>query len=139
MTTRHSYEGRLEVQTDGVAGSAGYNALDLIGSARLNAQRTATNVPRRSIGHKTYKAGQMDVEISFAMTWDDADTVVAAIEAASWNNTHLGVKFLDAASGTGYTADMLVTGFELGQEDDGIQIVNVTMKPTYVATAPTWS
>lgn len=139
MATKHSTEGRLEIQSDGVAGVAGYVALDLIGSARFNAQRTATAVPKRGSQHKTFMTGQADVEISFAMTWDDADAVVALIEAANFANTHLGVKFLDDTAGTGYTADMLVTGYEHGQDDDGVQVVNVTMKPTYIATDPAWA
>lgn len=139
MSGKNSYDGRLEIQTDGVSGAAGYNPLDLIGSARLNSQRTATAVPQRRSQHKTFKGGQVDVEVSFAMTWDDADPVVAAIEGAHWANTHLGSKFLDDTGGTGYTADMLVTGFEHGQDEDGIQIVNITMKPTHIDTDPAWS
>jgi len=139
MATKHSYKGRLEIQSDGVSGVAGYNQLTLIGSARLNAQRTATNVPRRGTEHKTFMTGQVDVEVTFAMTWDDADAQVALIEAAEWANTHLGIKFLDDASGTGYTADMLVSGYEHGQDEDGVQIVNVTLKPTYVDTDPAWA
>lgn len=139
MSAKNSVDGRLEIQTDGVAGVAGWNELVLIGSARLNGQRTATNVPQRRSQHKTFKTGQADIEVSFAMTWDDTDTVVSSIEGAFWAGTHLGVKFLDDTGGTGYTADMLVSGYEHGQDEDGVQIVNVTMKPTYQGTDPVWS
>lgn len=139
MSTYHSYLGRLEVQTDGVSGAAGYNALTLIGDAQLDMNRPEARVPRRGTEWQSFLAGQIDGTITAQMTWDDADTVVAAIEAAFIGNTHIGVKFLDKASGTGITVDCLVTGYQHDQTEDGVQVVNLTMKPTYVDTNPAWA
>lgn len=139
MAQVHSYKGRLEIQTDGVSGAAGYNELTLIGDASLDSSRNSVAVPRRGSEFRNKLAGQTEITITAQMTWDDSDTVVAAIEAAHFANTHLGCKFLDKASGTGLTADILVEGYQHDQTEDGVQVVNLTLVTTYVDTDPAWA
>lgn len=139
MSTVHSYEGRLEIQAGGIAGSGGYIELKFISNPKLNASRTVAKVPKRGSDIRPVKPGQMDLDITGAMTWDDADATVALVEAAFFEKTVLGVKFLDQASGTGLTSDMYVTEFEFSQDEDNIQIVNIKLEPAYVATEPSWA
>ncbi len=137
--TVHSYKGRVELQDDGVSGSAGWDHLDLIGNARLRISRAEAKTPRRGVEFKTSEVGQADVELSFLMAWHDTDAQVSSIEAAVMANLHRGVKFLDQASGTGMTADFRVKDYEHTQDEDQGQAVNVTMVPVFVDTAPSWS
>ena len=74
MSDVHSYKGRLEIQSDGVGGVAGFTELTLIGSARCNMTRSYANAPRRGTEFKTGKTGQIEATITAAITWDDADT-----------------------------------------------------------------
>lgn len=141
MADYNNYEGDLQIQSDGVSGSAGWNVLDSIESARLSATRTNTVRPRRGKAIKVTKNGQSEIEVSISCVWDDADPAIAAIETAFWTNGgYVGMRYKDHADGTGLTSDMVVTQFELGQEDeDGIQMLNLTLKPTFIDTDPVWS
>jgi len=139
MSDVHSYKGRLEIQSDGVGGVAGFTELTLIGSARCNMTRSYANAPRRGTEFKTGKTGQIEATITAAITWDDADTVIASIVTAFTSNGYVGVKFLDQETGEGLTADCVVTQAELTQDEDGVQILNVEFRPTFIDTAPAWA
>jgi hypothetical protein len=133
---KHSYVGEFSIQTDGAGGSAGYNAVTPMGGATLSMSRDFKNMPRRATEYKTGVAGQIDIEVTGQLTWDDADTQVLAMETAFLNNTNIGGKFLDETSGVGLTADWLITRWDLEQPEDGGQMVSFAAKPTYAGTAP---
>lgn len=139
MSQHHSYTGRLEVQSDGVAGSAGYVELTMIGDAQLDSSRSSVAVPRRGTEFRTKLTGQAELSITAQMTWDDADAVVAVVEAAHFANSVIGVKFLDKTAGTGLTADFKVESYVHDQSEDGVQVVNITLVATFVATDPAWA
>lgn len=139
MASYHSYKGRLEVQTDGVSGSAGYNELTLIGDAELTMDRSMTPRPRRGTDFKTSIGGQIEAEITGTITWDDADTVIAAMEAAFIAGTHIGIKFLDKESGTGLTLDCLISTWNHNQSEDTTQTVAISLVPYYADTDPAWA
>lgn len=138
MGTKHAVQGRIEVQSDGVSGSAGYVRLTLMESATLSSNRENSVVPMRGTDIKTTISGQTEVDIAVEMTWSDSDPVVAVLEAAHWDKTHVGIKLLDDESGTGLTSDMLVENWQQKQVD-GAQMVSLTLKPTMVDTAPVWA
>ena len=138
MGQKNTLVGRLEIQSDGVGGSAGYENLGPAGSATLTSTTASSDEMRRDIGFKTYTAGKTDVEITAECGWDDADTVLASVFTAHQNKEIVGVKFLEDTTGEGFEADMIPFGWEHSQPDDGTQTVNITFKPAYDATAPTW-
>jgi len=139
MSSYQGYKGRIEVQTDGVSGSAGYSELTLVGDADLSMSRQSDFRPRRGTEWKTSMMGQIEAEISAEITWDDADTVIAAIEAAFIAGTHVGLKFLDNASGTGLTLDVIPTQWNHSQPEQGVQTVSAVFTPHYEDTDPSWA
>lgn len=139
MSMKHSYVGSFEIQTDGAAGIAGYNEVVPIGQATLTMSRDFKNMPRRGTQYKTGVAGQIDIEVTGQLTWDDADTEILAMENAFLTNSNIGGKFLDQTTGVGLTADWLITRWDLDQPEDGGQMVNFSAKPTFIATQPSHS
>lgn len=137
MATKRAYKGSLECQTDGVSGSAGYDALTLLGSCSLSMSRDVFEVPRKGTEYKTHDVGQLDMEITGTSPWDPSDAILSAMEDAEHAGTHLGFKFLDEAStGNGVVADWLVTNFTFDHQEGQGQVVNFTLKPTYIDTLP---
>jgi hypothetical protein len=55
------------------------------------------------------------------------------------NNTHIGLQVHDGPTNPGgLVADFDIIGFELSQELEEVQSVEVEAKVTYVDTAPDW-
>jgi len=139
MSSYDGYQGSIEVQTDGVAGSAGWNELTLVGDADLNMNRNSSFRPKRGTQWKTSVFGQIEAEITGDVTWDDADTVIAAIESAFIAGTHIGVRFRDKDSGTGLTLDCVPSGWNHSTPEQGIQKVALTLTPFDAGTDPAWA
>lgn len=98
---------------------------------------------RGSGGWKQTVAALKDASVDFEMVWDDADTHFEAIKDSFVSgNAAVALAILDGVSDTagtqGLWADFMVTGFEKGEPLEGVQMVKVTVKPTYSAVAPQW-
>lgn len=98
---------------------------------------------RGSGGWKQTVATLKDASIEFEMVWDTADTHFTAIqESFTSQNSPIALAILDGVSTTadtqGLWADFMVTGFEKTEPLEGVQMVKVTVKPTYSAVAPEW-
>lgn len=98
---------------------------------------------RGSGGWKQTVATLKDASVDFEMVWDTADTHFTAIqESFTSQNTSIALAILDGVSTVedtqGLWADFMVTGFEKQEPLEGVQMVKVTVKPTYSAVAPAW-
>lgn len=140
FTTKLGLEGHLAVQTDGVSGSAGWNEETRIKDLTLSGTGVTTDVTgRHTGGFKATRVALTDLEFTFDLVWDTADTVAAAIMAAFTAKTALGLRVLDEDGGTGFEGDVVVTEFGFSQPIEGGQTVPVRMVPTYSDTAPTFA
>lgn len=142
MASRYGIDGQLFYQTDGVSGSAGWNENDIIGDLTLNlSTEEVDDTVRASGGWKSTKGKLKDAELTFDMRDDPDSAHYAAFRDAYHASTHLGLRVYngDASDGDGFEADFVITGFEHGQNKSEVQMVSVTMKVTYVDTAPIWN
>jgi len=134
------YAASLEYQTDGVAGSAGWEVLGIVQDVEVNLDATEIDVTTRaSAGWKQYEPGLRDAQITFSMLFDKADEGYEAIRDAWESRSVIGLRALDAAtSGEGLVADFKITSFSNPQPLDGVLVVNCTARLCQSATAPSW-
>lgn len=99
---------------------------------------------RGNNGWKASIAALKDASVEFNMVYDLADADMIAIRDSFLNNTALRFMILDgaqdvaAAGSQGLRATFMVNDFKLPQNLEEACMVEVSMKPTYAAVAPTW-
>jgi predicted secreted protein len=111
----------------------------------LNMDKGEADVSTRGNGGwKATIAALKDASVEFDMVWDLADADLTAIRDAYLNNTVVRFIILDGAIDTaaagcaGLKASFMVTKFSIPQNLEEAIMCQVTMKPTYSATAPAW-
>lgn len=142
MASRYGIDGQLFYQTDGVSGIAGWVENGNIGDLAVNlSKEEVDDTVRANDGWKSTKGKLKDAEITFQMRADQDDPHYIAYRDAFLNDTHIGQRVYDgdAADGNGLEADFVITGFNHSQNKSEVQMVDVTMKVTYVDTAPVWN
>lgn len=99
---------------------------------------------RGNNGWKASIAALKDASVEFNMVYDLSDVDMIAIKDAFLNNTAVRFIILDgdisaaAAASQGLKASFMITSFKIPQNLEEALMVDVVMKPTYSATAPTW-
>ncbi|HAT10336.1 MAG TPA: hypothetical protein DCS97_07030 [Planctomycetes bacterium] len=100
---------------------------------------------RGNNGWKATIAALKDASVEYNMVYDLNDTDMVAIRDAFLNNTVVRFLVLDgavdaaAAGSQGLKASFMITSFKIPQNLEEAIMVEVTMKPTYAATAPAWA
>ena len=83
-----------------------------------------------------------DASIEFQMVWDTADDGFAAIQQAFFGNQPIEVAVMsgpiDVLESEGLRATCDVLSFTRNEALEEALMVDVTLKPTYAATAPEW-
>lgn len=134
----------IEIQTDGVAGSDGWNAVDKArdSSIQLESEVTDTTI-RGNNGWKSEVQTLRTANVEFELLYDTTDTQVAALLAAFLSNGVIGVRALTLpsadANAEGLVADMMVSTFSVSQSLTEAQTVSVTLVIAPSDTAPTWT
>jgi len=140
MTAKAGFTGALNVQADGVGGSAGWNIRNSVSSVNTNLSRDAFEATTRANnGFKSRVPGLRDATATLTLPWDTADAFFGELINA-WNtNTHLGIEVLDdaGASGTGLRADWYVTDFQRAEPIDNVMQAEITLVVAPISTA-TW-
>ncbi len=133
-------DGVLNMQTDGVSGSDGWNELENIKDlAQKFTKNTIDNTTRANGGWRSKKGGLKEGDLTFNMPWLPADAKFQAFKNAWLNTTHLGFQVFDGSvNPSGLIADFNVIDFELTQNLEGVQEVSVSLAITHVDTAPSW-
>lgn len=145
MTQVHrSLDAKLYIQSDGVAGIAGWvevgNVRDLTLGIDISDFELST---RGGDGWRQYTSALKDAEVSFGMVYDSTDTELELIRAAAFSTTgtQLGFKILDGGTtdtdADGFVADFVITQFNIPQNLEEGLIVDVVMKPARTIT-PAW-
>lgn len=100
---------------------------------------------RGNNGWKATIAALKDASVEFNMVYDLADAQMVLIRDSFLNNTATkflimdGDKSLAAAASQGLKATFMVNSFKIPQNLEEAIMAEVSMKPTYAATAPSWA
>jgi hypothetical protein len=141
MGVKTGMEAKLYYKAGGVAGQGDWLELTNIKDNTLNLEKGEADVTTR--GNNGWKATVGTLKsgsVEFEMVWDPEDAGFAAISAAYFEGTVIGLAILDGAkeTGTGLVADFAITNFSRKEPLEEAVSVSVTAKPTYSATAPIW-
>jgi len=135
---------KLYYKTGGVADSASFTEVTNIKDVTLNLTSDEADVTTRgSGGWKQTAQALRDASVSFEMEWDTSASDFQAFLDAFTGATTIGVAVMDGDYSTpgseGFEADMTVTEFTRSEPLNDSAKASVTIKPTYSATAPTWT
>ena len=128
----------------GVNGGGNWTELTNIRDATLNLETGEADVTTRAnAGWEASVPTLKKASVDFEMIWDPLDAGFAAIQAAFFAGTKIGIRAMDAKVGQGLNAqglqaDMAVSKFSVPQPLNEAQKVSVTVKPTYSDVAPEW-
>ena len=109
----------------------------------LNLEKGESDVSTRgNNGWRAIAATLKDGSVEFQMVWDTADAGFTAIQTAYFGDTPLAFAIMDGdidtAGSQGLQADFEVTNFTRNEPLEEALTVNVTIKPAYSDTPPTW-
>lgn len=93
---------------------------------------------RSNNGWRATKPTLKNASIEFSMVWDTDDAGFTALRTAFLAGTKIGMKCLDKESGQGLQFDAAVMNFTRNEQLAEALTVDVSVKPTYSTTAPSW-
>ena len=132
-------DAKLKYKTGGQAAGGSWTEITNCRDVTLNMEKGESDATTRGNGGFRATVGTLiDSSIEFEMVWDTADAAFAAMRTAFLSRAAVGFQILDKDSGQGLQADFEVFNFSRAEPLDGIQLVSVTIKITYSATAPSW-
>ena len=143
--TKIGLDAKLYFMAAGVSGSGVWTELANVRDVNLVLEKDEADISSREAnGWEATRATLKKGSIEFDMNWKPSDAGFAAIKDAYFNDSHIGIRALDAAAddpegpGEGLEADFEVTQFRRNEPLKEAITVAVTLKVTYVDTAPTW-
>jgi predicted secreted protein len=139
MGVKFGFNAQLEYNTSGVGGAGSWETLSNAKDVTLSLETAeADATTRANNGWRATVAGLKDGSVEFEMVWDTGDAGFTAVKDAFMNNTVLGLKVLDGATGEGLVADFNIFQFSRSEPLDGLITVSVSAKIAYSETPPTW-
>jgi predicted secreted protein len=124
-----------------------WNEVKNVKDLTLTLEKSEADVTTRgNDGWRATIGALKDASIEFAMVWDTADDDFTAIKDAWFNDTSIELAVMDgpivAPSGgeasQGLRAHCAVLNFSRNEALEDAIMVDVSIKPTYAAQAPTW-
>lgn len=136
----------LAYKVGGQSAGGAWNVITNCKDVTPSGETVEADVTTRGSGKFTQTVPvRINMEVTFQMVWDPEDEAFAAIQDAWYNQAVIGFRTLDKAvgdGGRGWAFDAGVTNFSKAEPLDGVQMVDVTIKPTRSDTAVTpvgWS
>ena len=142
MTTRLGMDAKLYRNTGSYA-SPIWTEIANVKDVTLNLEKGVADVTTRAnAGWRATVGTLKDASIEFQMVWDTADDGFSAIRQSFFSNTPIEVAVLDGPvtdpMSEGLRATCDVMNFTRNEALEEAIMVDVTIKPTYAANAPTW-
>lgn len=120
-----------------------WNEITNIKDLSLNLEASEADVSTR--GNNGWEATVQTLKrgtVEFQMVWDTGDADFTAVQSAFLNNTAIEFAFMDGDITTngsqGLRATMMVINFSRTENLTEAVMVDVSLKITYSANAPTW-
>lgn len=142
MSSRLGMEAKLFRNT-GTAESPTWTEIANVRDVTLNLEKGEADVTTRANGGWRATRGTLkDASIEFQMVWDPGDAGFAAIQAAFFSGDPIELAVMsgpmDDDDSEGLRAVCDVMTFSRNEALEEAILVDVTVKPTYSATAPSW-
>lgn len=142
MQNKHGFEGKMYLQTDGVAGSAGWNEVTIARDVGLNIEHIEGNFSSRGSGWKATEPGMKDGSVEIQILNDTDDARFDELRDAFLNRTAIGLRILDGDNATsgvqGLKADFKVMSWGRPEPLEGEMVIDITVKVCRSATEPEW-
>lgn len=139
MGIKYSINAKMYYKVGGVAGGGSFVELPIVQDVTLALDKAEVDVTTRlNAGWEAVGPGLKQANVEFQAIWDPANAAFATLLDSYLNDTVIGLRVLDAASGNGLQADMVVFGFTRNESLKEAMTASVKMKPTYSVTPPTW-
>ncbi len=137
------FDAKLYFDASGV-GASDWSELSNCKDLTLNLTSDEADASTRANGEwKATLQGRKDASIEFEMVWNKNDAGFTAIKNAYINRATIGIAVMDGDIDTvgseGLQANCQVMSFTRNEPLGEALTVNVTIKPTYSSTAPTWA
>lgn len=143
MSIKKGRKGYLAISPGGVE-EDDFSELEIVQNVTLSLTQDAADATARvSGGWKEEVPVQRVAEVTCTSRWDPTNTTLIAIRDAFLADDEaeqlVGVRAFDAATDShGIEADMCVHAFTLNQPLDGIQTVDITLRPAPGTNPPEW-
>jgi predicted secreted protein len=142
MSTRLGMDAKLYRNT-GSFGSPTWTEVTNVKDLTLNLEKGEADVTTRANGGWRATVGTLkDASIEFQMVWDTADAGFSAMQQAFFSNTPIEFAVMDGDMGDpeseGLRATFDIFNFTRNEALEEAIMVDVTIKPTYAASAPQW-
>ncbi|TWT40508.1 Phage major tail protein 2 [Phycisphaerae bacterium RAS1] len=130
-------EGKAYYNSSGIGGGGSWVEMANFrnGSFDLSAE-SADLSTRATGGFKALVPAQLVLKFSWEMVVDSADAAYAAIRAAAFARSTLGLRFLDPSEGP--QADVFISKFERNEDLTEGMKVSVEAEVVYSSTPPSW-
>lgn len=142
MAAKKGMNAKLYYKVGGVAASGGtWTELTIVRNNTLNMEKGEADVTTRgNSGWKATVTTLKDGSVEFEIVADTSDAGYTALSDAFMDDVKIGLAILDGVkeTGTGLVADFAIVKFARAEELENAQLMNVTAKPTYSTTAPSW-
>jgi len=143
MGQKIGFEAKLYYCAAGVVADD-WTELTNVKDVTLNVEAGEADVTTRaSEGWKATVAALFDAGLEFEMVWDTEDAGFTALQTAFFARSAIGLAIMDGgiavAGAQGLKADFAVLNFSRNEPLEEALSVSVTVKPTYSATAPSWT
>jgi predicted secreted protein len=142
MSTRLGMDAKLYRNT-GSFGSPTWSEVTNVKDLTLNLEKGEADVTTRANGGWRATVGTLkDASIEFQMVWDTADAGFSAMQQAFFSNTPIEFAVMDGdindPASEGLRATFDIFNFTRNEALEEAIMVDVTIKPTYAASAPQW-
>jgi hypothetical protein len=142
MTAKLGLDGRLYRNT-GTNAAPIWNEVRNVRDLTLSLEAGEASVTTRANdGWEAVLASLKKASIEFQMVWDPEDTDVGIFRDAFLNRTTVECAVMDgdimAAGNQGLRATMAVLKFARSEALEEGMLIDITIKPAYSTTAPTW-
>lgn len=113
----------------GPAGSVPASVIGKVEKVKVNAKRKTATIEVREVDCEMALFGNKQITLDIDMPWNSSDAGLLAIRNAFINNTAIGLKALDAASGLGADGDFGIDTFDHDQPLNDGQKVTIKATP----------
>jgi hypothetical protein len=128
----------LQIQSDGVDGSAGWDTVAVKRDLSITDTREEIDISASEL-YDVFISGPGEFVIEGEIVRDEADTEYAALDTAYRAGTSLGFRAIEDASGSGkgIEFDGVVTRFDVGAARRDGQMTSIRIRPATGGTQPT--
>jgi len=131
MAIKYSINAKLYYKVGGVSGGGSWTELAIVKDNKVALDKGEVDITsRQDAGWEATGPGLKSVGLDFDVVWDPANAAFAALLDSYLNDSIIGIRALDTASGNGPEFDAMVFKFERNEQLKEAMTAAVTVKRT---------